>query len=173
MSEAGSGEDAPAQPGLWRAPAPGKLVGRGHAAGDVLEAYEWDVLESRDGVLRVLAQLPEKLKNPRGQLFGGFTPTYVDFVAVHTFWAGRETRPGHPWLATLNMRVDYFAPIAGPTFEIESRILHRGASTLWVETHFWEAGSSDPVSGGAGGPEGSPPAERARLAYAYTTLKMI
>ena len=62
-------------------------------------------LERREGVLRVLAHLPPQVKNPRGQLFGGFTPTYVDFMAIHTFWAGREPRlkgaaPAPPRCAT-------------------------------------------------------------------------
>jgi acyl-coenzyme A thioesterase PaaI-like protein len=138
--------------GLWGPPAPGKLVGRGHGVGDFLEAYAWDVLERREGLLRVLAHLPPQVRNPRGQLFGGFTPTYVDFVAIHTWWAGREPRPGHPWLATLNMRVDYFAPIVTERFEIQGQVLHRSGSIAWIETHFLD-------------PEGN------RLAFAYTTLK--
>ena len=59
---------APADPnasppvaGLWTKPAPGKLVGPGHSAGDLLEAYEWDVLECAEGVLRVGAHLPDRL----------------------------------------------------------------------------------------------------------------
>lgn len=141
-------------PGLWGPPEPGKLVGRGHGVGDFLEAWDWDVLERREGLLRVRARLPHQVRNPRGQLFGGFTPTYVDFVAIHTYWAGREPRPGRPWLATLNMRVDYFAPVVTERFEIESRIVHRGGSTCWVETRFFD-------------PEGS------LLAFAYTTLREV
>ena len=149
--QAGDAE-ARAVAGLWGPPAPGKLVGRGHGVGDFLEAFEWDVLERRDGLLRVLAHLPRQVKNPRGQLFGGFTPTYVDFVAIHTWWAGREPRPGHPWLATLNMRVDYFAPVVTERFAIEGRVLHRSGALAWIEVHFFD-------------PEGK------RLAFAYTTLK--
>lgn len=141
-------------PGMWSEPAPGKLVGRGHGVGDFLEAYEWDVLEQSEGLLRVRAHLPAQVRNARGQLFGGFTPTYVDFVAIHTYWAGRPKRPGHPWLATLNMRVDYFAPIVADRFEIEGRIVHRSGATLWVETRF-----RDPLG--------------AMLAFAYTTLKEV
>ena len=150
---------APADPnasppvaGLWTKPAPGKLVGPGHSAGDLLEAYEWDVLECAEGVLRVGAHLPDRLRNPQGQLFGGFTPTYVDFLALHTYWAGREPTPGRPWLATVNMRIDYYAPVRSDRFEIEGRVVNRRGSMTYIETRFFD-------------PEGE------MLVYAYTTLK--
>ncbi|MDG2335335.1 MAG: PaaI family thioesterase [Myxococcota bacterium] len=142
----------PPETPIWAKPAPGKLMGRGHSAGDLLEAYDWDVLERRDGLLRVAVHLPERLRNPKGELFGGFTPTYVDFLALHTYWAGREPTPGRPWLSTVNMRVDYYAPIRGDRFEIEGRVVHRRKSMTFVETRFFD-------------PEG------AMLAYAYTSLK--
>jgi len=144
--------------GLWSDPAPGKLVGPGHIVGDFLEAHEWDVIERRDGILRLSVHLPHQVRNPRGQLFGGFTPTYVDFVAIHTYRAGRERPPGRPWLATLNMRVDYFAPVVMDRFEIDSRVVNRAGSTCWVETRFL-----DPSHG----PEGK------LMVYAYTTLKEV
>jgi len=177
---ASEGDEAPSD-GFPAPPAPGKLVGRGHGVGDFLEAHEWDVLESRPGRLRVLAHLPPHVKNLRGQLFGGFTPTYVDFVALHTFWAGREWRPGEPWLATLNMRVDYFAPIVGERFEIRSRIVHRGGSICSIETRFLPAGPLGADSPGprSGSPEGEGPVDEGPqagprlLAHAYTTLKAV
>jgi len=141
-------------PGLWGPPEPGKLVGRGHGVGDFLEAYEWDVLEKELGRLRVRAHLPEQVKNPRGQLFGGFTPTYVDFIALHTCRAGRDSRPGQTWLATLNMRVDYYAPITGERFEMDCRVVNRRGATCWLETRFLD-------------PEGD------LLAWAYTTFKEV
>ncbi len=139
---------------VWRSAEPGKLVGRGHPVGDFLEAYDWQVLENTEGHLRVAAHLPAQVRNPRGKLFGGFTATYADFMALHTFWAGRDPQPGHPWLVTLNMRLDYYAPIAGDHFEMDSRIVNRRGSTCWVETHFID-------------PEGP------LLAFAYTTLKAL
>jgi len=141
-------------PGMWSEPAPGKLIGRGHGVGDFLEAHEWDVLEQSEDVLRVRAHLPTQVRNARGQLFGGFTPTYVDLISILTFRAGRPRRKSDPWLATLNMRIDYFAPIVADGFEIEARIVHRNGSTVWVETRFRS-------------PEG------AMLVYAYTTLKAV
>ena len=66
----------------WASRRPGQLIGKGHPAGDFLEAYDWQVLEEAPGRLRIRAHLPEHVRNPRGQLFGGFTPTYVDLVAL-------------------------------------------------------------------------------------------
>ena len=142
----------------WRSPPPGRLIGRGHPAGDFLEAYEWVLEEESPGALTVLATIPDHVRNPRGQLFGGFTGTYVDFMSLFTFWAGREDErvKTRSWLATLNMRVDYFRPVMGPRFEMEGRVVHLRGGTGMIETRFFEEGA---------GPEGSP------LVYAYTTLK--
>src|SRR2546421_116046 len=123
----------------WRTREPGRLIGKGHPAGDFLAAYDWDVLEERVGYLRVEAGLPPQVRNPRGQLFGGFTPTYVDMVALMTVHAGKE-RSARPatWLATTNMRVDYFEPIVGPTFVIESTLEKRRGRTCFVVTRFFQ-----------------------------------
>lgn len=137
---------------------PTRVIGRGHPVGDILEAYEWEVLVREMGRLRVRAHLPAAVRNPRGQLFGGFTGTYVDFMSLFTYWAGRENERAErrSWLATLNMRVDYFQPVMGPTFEMDGRVVHLRGSTGMVETRFFEEGA---------GPEGTP------LVYSYTTLK--
>lgn len=121
----------------WRNVEPGRLVGRGHPAGDFLEAYEWKVLEQRAGFLKLDAHLPEHTKNPRGQLFGGFTPTYVDFVALFTVFAGEDREAGWEyWLATTNMRVDYFEPVIGPRFVIESALVKERNRMCFIETRF-------------------------------------
>jgi acyl-coenzyme A thioesterase PaaI-like protein len=114
---------------------PGRLMGRGHPIGDYLEAYTWELLEEREGFLRLRVHLPPQVRNPRGQLFGGFTPTYADLVALATVHAGRPLRPGAGWLATLQMRVDYFEPIE-EGFEIESAVIRRRGANCWVETRF-------------------------------------
>ena len=123
----------------WRRREPGRLIGKGHPAGDFLEAYAWDLLEERAGYLKVRAHLPEQARNPRGQLFGGFTPTYVDMIALMTAKAGTppEERFGS-WLATTNMNVDYFEPIVGPTFVVESELEKRRGRTGFVVTRFWQ-----------------------------------
>jgi len=125
----------------WSAREPGQLIGKGHTAGDFLEAWRWRVLEEREGLLRIRAHVPEHVKNPRGQMFGGFTPTYVDMVALFTVRAGEGPREARfrSWLATTNMRVDYFEPIVGPEFTMESRLVKRRGRTCFVETRFFDA----------------------------------
>jgi acyl-coenzyme A thioesterase PaaI-like protein len=128
----------------WSTPEPGRLVGRGHPAGDFLEAWAWDLMEEDVGFLRVSAHLPNHVKNPRGQLFGGFTPTYVDLIALFTARAGPERLaprvPGRQWMATTSMRLDYFEPITGPRFEIESRLEKKRGRTHFVLTKFVQDG---------------------------------
>ena len=131
---------------LWAAPAPGKLIGKGHPAGDFLEAWEWDLLDSGPGFLQIEAHVPDHVKNPLGQLFGGFTPTYVDLIAIFTVRAGAAPSPVEPerpsergswrWLATTNMRVDYFEPITGPRFVVESRMEKQRGRMFFVNTRF-------------------------------------
>ena len=124
----------------WASRRPGQLLGKGHPAGDFLEAYDWRVLEESPGVLRIRAHLPAHVRNPRGQLFGGFTPTYVDLVALFTVRAGEQWIEARlrTWLATTNLRVDYFEPIVGPHFWIDSRLVKRRGRTNFVETRFFD-----------------------------------
>lgn len=114
---------------------PGRLLNRGHPVGDFLEAYEWDLLEERRGFLRLRIHLPAQVKNPRGQLFGGFTPTYVDLIALLTCRTGEGADAPRHWLATMNMHVDYLDPITDD-FRVESRLLRKRGRTCWVETRF-------------------------------------
>jgi acyl-coenzyme A thioesterase PaaI-like protein len=139
---------------------PRRLIARGHPVGDVLEAYDWEVLHRGPGRLRVSAHLPAVVCNPRGQLFGGFTGTYVDFMSIFTFWAGREPEPGQrrPWLTTLNMRIDYFRPVTGPRFEMEGRVVQRSGKTGTIETRFHEAGAGDDAE---------------PLVFGYATLRLV
>jgi len=137
-STGGAGPDAPPFVRAWSERKPGQLIGRGHPAGDFLEAHAWQVLEESPGFLRIRAHVPEQVKNPRGQVFGGFTPTYVDLVALFTVRAGEPEREARfrTWLATTNIRVDYFEPIVGPEFVMESRLVKRRGRTVFVETRF-------------------------------------
>ena len=131
--------DRAARARSWLRHAPGRLMGPGHTAGDFLEAPAWDVLEQSAGVLRLRAHLPDRVKNPAGQLFGGFTPTYVDLVAVFTVRSGEPPSEAfRSWLATTSMRVDYFAPVVGPRFLIDSRLVTRHGRTALVETRFFD-----------------------------------
>lgn len=132
--------DEPAFIRAWASRKPGQLLGKGHPAGDFLEADRWVVLEESPGLLKIRAHVPQQVRNPRGQLFGGFTPTYVDLVALFTVRAGEKRVEDRfrTWLATTNMRVDYFEPIVGPEFLMESRLVKRRGRTCFVETRFFD-----------------------------------
>ena len=136
--------DAPPILRAWATRRPDQLLGKGHPAGDFLEAHDWKVLEERSGFLRIRSHLPAHVRNPRGQLFGGFTPTYVDLVALFTVRAGepRTDERFRTWLATTNMRVDFFEPIVGPEFWIESRLVKKRGRTNFVETRFFDPGDT-------------------------------
>jgi acyl-coenzyme A thioesterase PaaI-like protein len=119
----------------WRTDDPRRLVGRGHPIGDFLEAYDWEVLDERPGFLRLSCHLPPQVRNPRGDLFGGFTPTYADFAAVFTGRAGHRNEPPRMWMNTASLTVDYFRQITGH-FYIESEVLHHTGRTYQVQVRF-------------------------------------
>jgi acyl-coenzyme A thioesterase PaaI-like protein len=120
----------------WATDDPTRVVGRGHPVGDFLDAHDWRVTARAPGSLRVRVALPPRVMNPRGELFGGFTPAYVDFFGLHVFHTLRE--PGVPrhWLSTAGLRVDYFAPIRGPELELHGEVLHRSGRTAHVQVRF-------------------------------------
>ena len=120
---------------IWRNPAPGRLMGPGHPAGDFLGGPDWRVLEESDGRLIVDVPLVAAVKNFREQLFGGFAPAYIDLIALRTVSAGTGER-SHGWLLTLNMHVEFFEPVEGPRFIIESTLVNRRGRTIFVETRF-------------------------------------
>jgi acyl-coenzyme A thioesterase PaaI-like protein len=126
-----------ARPRPWATSDPRRLIGHGHPAGDFLEAHEWVVLERRPGMLRVDAHLPQHVRNPRGQLFGGFTPAYVDLIALFTVISARDAAAQEErWLATTSIRVDYFEPVLGPRFVMESELVKARGRFRFVETRF-------------------------------------
>jgi acyl-coenzyme A thioesterase PaaI-like protein len=110
-------------------------MGPGHPAGDFLGGPDFRVVEESDGRLVVDVPLVDGVKNFRGQLFGGFAPTYIDLIALRTVSAGKGER-SHGWLLTLNMHVEFFEPVEGPRFVIESSIVNRRGRTIFVETRF-------------------------------------
>jgi len=114
---------------------PGRLIGRGHPAGDFLEAYKWTVTDEEPGRLVIDVHLPDQVLNPRGQLFGGFTPTYIDLISIYCTRAGPDRRdPNTPrtWLSTVNMRIDYYEPVVQPGFTLEAQVEHRRGKTWLV-----------------------------------------
>jgi len=120
----------------WRSDDPKRVIGRGHPAGDFLDAHEWEVLERSEGRLKVRAQPPDRVMNARSELFGGFTTTYLDLFALCVFHT--NLAPGEPvrWLSTASLRIDYFAPITGPSFEMHGEVLNRSGRTGQIETRF-------------------------------------
>jgi acyl-coenzyme A thioesterase PaaI-like protein len=128
------GQSPPTAP--WRTFGPGRVIGRGHPAGDFLEAYDWSVIEQRPGYLKLDVHLPRHLRNPRGDLFGGYTPTYVDMVALRTIVTARAPGDTATWLTTMSMRVDYLAPIVADRFVIEGEEMHTRKGVHLVEVRF-------------------------------------
>lgn len=123
----------------WLEPGPGQLIGPGHPVGDFLDAPRWRILEEAPGLLRLDCPMPDRVRNPRGQLFGGFAPTYVDLIALFTWRAGRRRERRHAWLTTVSMRVDYYEPVVGAGFQVESRVQHRRGRNAWIATRFLDA----------------------------------
>lgn len=119
---------------------PEEFICRGHPTGDVLEAWRWRVTQEEPGRLRIRAPLPDRLRNVKGQLFGGFTPVLLDLVGSFTVHSGEPKREiGFPWwISTVNLRVDYFEPIASGEITIESRVIKRRARIAVVEVSFFD-----------------------------------
>ena len=124
----------------------------GHNAGDLVEAAKWKVLIEQPGLVDVDAHLPGHLLNPRNQLFGGFTGTYVDMISIYTVRTLFAEQTEFKWSATVNMRIDYFAPVLGPRFLLRGELIRDSKSTCLVATHFTDMDGN-------------------KLVYAITTLK--
>lgn len=125
----------------------------GHCAGDLLEAPDWLVLEESEGHVLIDAHVPAQVLNPRQQLFGGFTGTYIDMLAIYTI---RTIFPGRQdyWVTTINMRIDYLEPVMGPRIRLRGELINQGRSTALISvTIFDEAGT--------------------KLVYALVTLKVV
>ena len=117
---------------------PEEFICQGHPIGDLLEAHRWKVVAGRPGEPSIHAHLPAPLRNLKGQLFGRLTPTFLDLVGVLTVHAGEPKKEiGFPfWLSTVNLRMDYFEPIASDEFRIQSRVIRRRPRICLVETSF-------------------------------------
>ena len=124
----------------------------GHNAGDLVEAHKWKILREEGGLVEVDAHLPRHLLNPRDQLFGGFHGTYVDMMSIYAARSLSVDKGILKWSTTINMRIDYFAPVEGERFLLKSEVIRDGRSTLLVSTTFTDLVGS-------------------KLVYAITTLK--
>ena len=98
------------------------LLPPGHNAGDLVESYKWEILKEASGKLEVKAHLPDRLLNPRDQLFGGFHGVYVDLMSICAARTARSDAQPFKWSTTINMRIDYLAPVDGENFFIESEV---------------------------------------------------
>ena len=107
----------------------------GHHAGDLVQASDWKILHEAPGLVEVDSHLPDHLLNPRGQLFGGFTGTYVDMISIYTLRT-LFTAEQFQWSATVNMRIDYFAPVLGPRFKLRGELIQDGNRTALIATTF-------------------------------------
>lgn len=125
---------------------------RGHNAGDLVESYKWKILREQPGLIEVDAHLPDHLLNPRNQLFGGFTGTYVDIISIWTVRSLFTAKTDFEWAATVNMRIDYFLPVTGPRFLLQGELIKEGKTTCLVATHITDMDNN-------------------KLVYAITTLR--
>jgi len=112
------------------------LLPPGHNAGDLVESYKWSIIKKIPGELEVKAHLPERLLNPREQLFGGFHGVYVDLMSIYAARTLLTDTQSFKWSTTINMRIDYFAPVKGESFLLNSEVINDGKSTCLVATTF-------------------------------------
>lgn len=124
----------------------------GHCAGDLVEAGRWKILAEQFGRVELDVHLPKQLLNPRGELFGGFTGTYVDMVSIWTVRTLFREQQGFTWASTINMRIDYLKPVTGPRFRLLGELIHDGRTTCLTATTFYSEADE-------------------KLVYAITTLR--
>ena len=124
----------------------------GHNAGDLVESSKWKILREEPGLVEVDAHLPAHLLNPRGQLFGGFTGTYVDMISIYAVRTLFSEQQEFQWAATVNMRIDYFAPVLGPRFILRGELINDGRTTSLIGAQFTDMDGN-------------------KLVYAITTLR--
>ena len=124
----------------------------GHNAGDLVQASKWTIRREEHGLVEADVHLPEHLLNPRQQLFGGFTGIYVDMISIYTVRSLYPDKHQFAWAATVNMRIDYLAPVVGPRFILRGELVNEGRTTCLVASHFEDLAGN-------------------KLVYALTTLR--
>jgi acyl-coenzyme A thioesterase PaaI-like protein len=103
------------------------------------DVANWKVLTEEPGFVRVEVPLHRWLRNPLGQLFGGFTPSYADMLAYRVARSGDSTpRDSTSWFATTGMRVDYLEPIIAEHFQIECQLLKSRGKSMLTEARFYQ-----------------------------------
>jgi acyl-coenzyme A thioesterase PaaI-like protein len=122
------------QPRYPRDHAPGSS-----AIGTHFDVANWKTLAEASGFVRVEIPLLPWLKNPLGQLFGGFTPAFADILAARVVRSGGSIpKDSAIWYATTGMRVDYLEPIVNPTFEVECQLLRARGKSMLIEARFYQ-----------------------------------
>jgi len=116
----------------------GRAIGRGLPVGDFLEAHRWELLREEPGKIRLGIHMPAHVRNAMGQLFGGFTPTYVDLIAILTCRAARAESENINWIVTKSMQVEYIEPVMDGFF-VESEVIRKRGRHYWVMTRFLDA----------------------------------
>jgi acyl-coenzyme A thioesterase PaaI-like protein len=110
----------------------------GHNAAEFLQSSKWELLREDPGDVELRVHLPDCVFNPHGELYGGFTGTYVDMVAIYavkTMFTKKDRLIRTP---TVNMRIDYLEPVKPPGFILKSKVLKNGRSTCLVNTEFYD-----------------------------------
>lgn len=112
------------------------FIRSGHCAGDFLESSLWKLIKEEPGLVELDIHLPKRVLNPYGELYGGFTGTYVDMVAVYTLRTLFTDNSVLLRTATVNMRMDYLEPIVGSGFRLRGQLIKDGRSTCLVSAEF-------------------------------------
>lgn len=107
-------------------------IQRGHSAARLLEVEHWRNVTVEPGWVSADCHLPEGVRNVSGSLFGGFTPTYIDYVSVWCAMTRVEARL--PWLLTVRMQVEYLEPVTDPGFTVRGTVINVRRNDYLVET---------------------------------------
>ena len=103
------------------------------------DVANWKTIADEPGYLRVEVPLHPWLRNPRGQLFGGFTPSYADILASRVARSRDDTIDDRSiWYATTGMRVDYLEPIVDDRFQIECQLVSARGKSVLTETKYYQ-----------------------------------
>jgi acyl-coenzyme A thioesterase PaaI-like protein len=103
------------------------------------DVANWKVLSEQPGFVRVDVPLHPWLRNPLGQLFGGFTASYADMLTFRVARSGDlTTRDSSSWYATTGMRVDYLEPITAEHFQVECHLLKARGKSILTEARFYQ-----------------------------------
>jgi len=99
----------------------------------------WNVLAESPGYVKLRVPLLARLKNRRLQLFGGYTPAYVDMLAYRVARSG-TLGESDTFFATTSMHIDYLEALTGDDFEVECQLLKARGRNAITEARFFQDG---------------------------------